>query len=134
MRKFLAVLSLSLFSFCAVAEELPLVAGLKALKTPMAEIVRETAKGRQADFNVLDKAIVEADKAWKAAMAEAPEIGRHGLSEERMEEALRHLRLIDMMVGYMTEANQRGNHSLVLRTAERLPEPYRKLSAMLGAD
>lgn len=133
MRKFLAVLCLSLFSLLAVAaEEPPLVAGLKALDAPLKTLVQEAGKGRQANFDVLDKAIAEADKAWKTAMTDALDVESYGIAAAQQEEVRRNVRLLDMLVGYMGDAQKRGDHGLVLRVVERMSEPYGKLVAALG--
>ena len=133
MRKFLAGVCLSLFSLlAAAAEEPPLIAGLKAFEAPMQVIVRETAKGGNADFDMLGKAIAEADKAWKTAMADALEVDTYGVPAAQHDEARRNVRLLDMLVGYIGDANRRGDHGLVLRVAARMPEPYDKLTKILG--
>lgn len=133
MRKFLAGFCLSLFSLLALAaDDLPLVAGLKAIEAPIKVIARETAKGKQADFDALGKAIVETDAAWKTAMADALDVERYGVPAAQHDEVRRTVRLMDMLVGYAGDAWKRGDHGLVLRAAERLPEPYAKLAAALG--
>lgn len=133
MRKFLVVLCLSLLSASSMAaEELPLVAGLKALDAPMKTFVRETAKGGQANFDLLDKAVAEADKAWKSAMTDSLDVERYGIAEARQDEFRRNVRLLDMLVGYMGDAHRRGDQGLVLRAVGRMPEPYGKLVEALG--
>ena len=133
MRKFLAGLCLSLFSLLAVAaDDPPLVAGLKALDAPLKILALEAAKGRQANFDVLDKAVAEAGKAWKTAMTDALAVDSYGIAPAQQEEVRRNVRLLDMLIGYMGDAHKRGDHALVLRTVERMPEPYGKLAAALG--
>ena len=132
MRKFLA-LCLFLFSVLAsAAEEPPLVAGLKAFDAPLKVLVQEAAKGRQANFDGLDKAIAEAEQAWKTAMTDALDVDSYGIAAAQQEEVRRNVRLLDMLVGYMGDAHKRGDRGLVLRAVERMPEPYGKLNAALG--
>ena len=63
MRKFLLASCLSLFCVVAMAAEdsqnSPLLAGLKAFRGPMTQMAAEAGRGRQANFDVVDKAIVE---------------------------------------------------------------------------
>ena len=133
MRKFLVASYLSLLSLCAVAaEDLPLVAGLKAFRAPMEQLVGEAGKGRQANAEVVDKAAAEVDAAWKLAMTEAIDFERYGVAAAQQDETRRHVRMLDMLLNHLGDARKRGDHALILRAAERMPEPYGKLSASLG--
>jgi len=132
MRKFLAGFCLFFFSLSALAaEDLPLVAGLKALGGPIRTIADETAKGSQADFAALGKAVIEVDAVWKTAMTDALDVERYGIPAAEHDEVRRTVRLMDMLVGYAADAWKRGDHGLVLRAAGRLPEPYARLAATL---
>ena len=117
MRKFLLALCFSLLSLGAAAADLPAIAGLKAFRQPMDEIVREAGKGRDADFAVVGKSYASA--AWAA---------RAG----RQEETWRQVRTLGMLMGYLEEAIRRGDRTLMLRSAAMLPPAYEKLAAALG--
>jgi hypothetical protein len=133
MRKFLLASCLSLLSLCTVAaDDLPLLAGLKAFRAPMEQLVGEAGSGRQANPEVVDKAAADVDAAWKLAMSEAIDLERYGVAAADHEEMRRHVRLLDMLLTHMGDARKRGDRSLVLRAAERMPEPYGKLTANLG--
>lgn len=132
MRKFLAAFCLSLFSLCAAAEDPPLIAGLKAFRAPMEQLVGEAGKGRQADAGIVDKAAAEIDAAWKRAMSEAIDLERYGVAAAQQDETRRNVRLLDMLLTHVGDAQKRGDRSLILRAAERMPEPYGKLSASVG--
>ena len=132
MRKFLLILGLLLMSMVAVADDLPVIGGVKALRTPVESIVREAGRGDQADLGALGGYSAEADKAWKLAMSEPLDWDRYGIAADRQEEAWRRLRLLGMLIGYMDEAAKRGDRALMLRAAGMLPDAYQQLAAMLG--
>lgn len=136
MRKFLLASCLSLFCTLVMAAEdsqnSPLLAGLKAFRGPMTQMAAEAGKGRQANFDVVDKAIVEADAAWKSAMSEPIDLERYRIPADQHDDVRRQVRLLDMLLSHMGDAHKRGERVLVLRTVQRMPEPYNKLAATLG--
>jgi hypothetical protein len=133
MRKFLVASCLSLLSlYAAAAEDSPLIAGLKAFRAPMEQLVGEAGKGRQANGEIVDKAAAEVDAAWKLATSEAIDFERYAVAEAQQDDTRRQVRLLDMLLTHMGDAQKRGDRSLILRAAERMPEPYGKLSASVG--
>lgn len=133
MRKFLVASCLSLLSLCALAaDDLPLIAGLKAFRAPMEQLVVEAGRGQQANAETVDRAVADIDAAWKLAMSEAIDLERHRVPADQQDETRRTVRLLDMLLTHIGDARKRGDRSLVLRAAERMPEPYGKLAATLG--
>lgn len=133
MRKFLAAACLLLAAqFAAAADDLPVIAGLKAFRAPMERIVAEGAKGREADIAVIAAAYGDADKAWKIVTGEQMDMDRYGIPAERQEDAWREIRMMGMLVGYLEEAVKRGDRALMLRAAGLLRPAYDKLAARLG--
>ena len=132
MRKFLLALSLSMFSLLAAADEASAVAGLRAFKAPMAAIVREAAKGPDADFDVVAKDYAAAGEAWKKVVAEPLDLDRHGVPTAKQEEVWRQVRLMGMLMGYLDEATKRHDRALMLRAAGMLESAYAPLATALG--
>ena len=132
MRKFLLALCFSLLSLGGAAADLPAIAGLKAFRQPMDEIVREAGKGRDADFAVVGKSYAAAGEAWKQVMSEPLDLDRYGVPAGRQEETWRQVRTLGMLMGYLEEAIRRGDRTLMLRSAAMLPPAYEKLAAALG--
>ncbi|MDK9725194.1 MAG: hypothetical protein OEL88_09895 [Sterolibacteriaceae bacterium MAG5] len=132
MRKFLAAACLLLAAQFAAADDLPVIAGLKAFRAPMERIVAEGAKGRDADLAAISAAYADADKAWKLATGEPMDMEAYGIPAERQEEAWREVRMMGMLVGYLDEAVKRGDRTLMLRAAGLLQPAYDKLAARLG--
>ena len=132
MRKFLFALCISLLSLGAAADDLPAVAGLKAFRQPMEEIVREAGKGRDADFGAFGKSYAEADTAWKLVVSEPLDLDHYGVASDRQEEVWRQVRTLGMLMGYMDEAIKRGDRALMLGSADMLQSAYTKLAAGLG--
>lgn len=132
MRKFLLALCFSLLSLGVAADDLPAIAGLKAFRLPLDEIVREAGKGRDADFAVVGKSYAEAGKAWKLVMSEPLDLDRYGVPTERHEETWRQVRMLGMLVGYLDEAIKRGDRTLMLRSVDMLKPAHEKLCAALG--
>lgn len=132
MRKFLAAACLLLAAQFAAADDLPVIAGLKAFRAPMERIVAEGAKGRDADLAAISAAYADADKAWKIVTSEQMDMERYGIPAERQEDAWREIRMMGMLVGYLEEAVSRGDRALMLRAAGLLQPAYDKLAARLG--
>lgn len=132
MRKFLVALSLSIFSLLAAADEAPALAGLRAFKAPMAAIVREAAKGLDADFDIVGKHYAEAGEAWKKVVSEPLDLDRHGVPAAQQEEVWRKVRLMGMLMGYLEEATKRHDRALMLRAAGMLEAAYAPLATALG--
>lgn len=133
MRKFLLAVCCSLFSCLAAAEDLPARAGLAALRAPTEAIVREAAKGPDADLAVVGQHNAEIGKAWQLVMSEPLDLARYGVPVERHEEAWRQVRTLVMVVAYLDESVKRGDRALMLRAAGMLAPAYEKLAGMLGA-
>lgn len=131
MRKFLLALCL-FFPGLLFAADLPLIASLKALQTPVAELLREAAQGNAADFAALTQSCAAIDQAWKPALSETLDLGRYGVPAERQDETWHQIRLVGMVVGYLEEGAGRGDRGLVLRAAGMLKPAYEKLAASLG--
>lgn len=131
MRKFLLALCFSLFSLGAAAD-LPAITGLKAFRLPMDEIVREAAKGGDADFAVVGKSYAAAGEAWKQVVSEPLDLERYGVPADKQEETWRQVRTIGLLMGYLEEATKRGDRALMLRSAAMLKPAYEKLAAALG--
>lgn len=132
MHKFLLALCFCGFSLVAAADDLPAIAGLKAFRAPMEEIVREAGKGRDADFVAVAKSYAAADLAWKPVASEPLDLGRYGVPADKQEEAWRQVRTLGMLMGYLDEAIKRGDRSLMLRSADMLKPAYDKLATALG--
>ncbi|GEM_PF-6433462 len=131
MRKFLLALCFSTLSLVAAADDLPAIAGLRAFRAPMTEIVRETGKGQEADFASIEKSWAEADQVWKQMVKEPLDLNRYGVPAASQEEAWRQVRLLEMLIGYIGEAAKRHDRSLLLRSVAMLTPAYDKLAATL---
>lgn len=132
MRKFLAIACFLLAAQTAAADDLPVVAGLKAFRAPMERIVGEAAKGEKADFALVTEAYGDADKAWQLVTSETMDMDKYAIPADRQEETWRQVRMMGMLVGYLDEAVKRGDRSLMLRAAGMLKPAYEKLAASLG--
>lgn len=132
MRKFLLALCFSALSCAALADELPVVAGLKALRAPVTKIVAEAGKGQDADFAAVGASYAEVDKAWKLVVGEPLELDRYGIGADRQEAAWRQVRMMGMLVGYLDEAVKRGDRALMLRAAGMLTAAYDNLATTFG--
>jgi hypothetical protein len=133
MRKFLVGVCLSALSLCAVAADPAAIVALDAFRSPMENVVREAAKGKDTDFDILGKSWAEADKAWKAFAAETLDLDSYGVPAAKQDEVWRRVRMAAMLVRYIDEGLGRGDMSLVRRSAQMLPQAYADLRAALAA-
>lgn len=133
MRMLLLILALAGLSFTARAGELPALQGLRALRAPVAAIVREAARGEASDMAEMTKAYQEAGAAWQQVTAQPLDLDQYGIPTDQQAEVWRQVRLVGMLMGYMDEATKRGNRALMLQSANLLMPAYEKLSGYLDS-
>ena len=133
MRMLLSILALVGLSFTVQAGELPARQGLRALRAPVAAIVREAAKGEASDMAEMTKAYQEAGAAWQKVTAQTLDLDQYGIPADRQAEVWREVRMMGMLMGYMDEATKRGNRPLMLQSANLLMPAYEKLSGFLDS-
>lgn len=135
MRKFLLIL-LALLSWSAWAadgDDLPARQGLKAFRAPLAAMVKETAKGRQADQVAMAEAYKQAGEAWQQVTAQELDMAKYGVPADQQEEVWRQVRTVGMLMGYLDDAVKRGNLTLTRQSLDMLAPTYEKLVVSLGA-
>lgn len=133
MRMLLLILALAGLSFTALAGELPARQGLRALRAPVAAIVKEAARGEASDMAEMTRAYQEAGAAWQQVTTQTLDLDQYGIPADRQAEVWREVRMMGMLMGYMDEATKRGNRALMLQSANHLMPTYEKLSAYLDS-
>lgn len=135
MRKFLVLLAVSLLlpAMAAAEGDRSAVEALKAFHAPMEQVVREAAKGRDADLEAIAKAFPAAKEAWLKFTAEKLDLAQYGVPAAEQEAVWRQLRTAGLMFGYLDEGVQKRDRILIVRSAAALAPAYAKVAAALGA-
>jgi hypothetical protein len=135
MRKFLFLL-LALVSWSAWAagdDEFPARAGLRAYRAPLEVMVKEAAKGREADPAVMAEAYKQAGDAWQQVSSQELDMAKYGVPADQQEEVWRQVRTVGMLMGYLDQAVKRSNLTLTRQSLDLLVPTYEKLVVSLGA-